>query len=246
MFLESLVESSARARTRRGWATLMSFLLETVAIALLILVPLLYTNALPSLNYWVEGPVLLPPRGDPRPNQAATSNRRPQPQSELNEHGGVQLPRRVPPEVWVPKPGEDVRVGPPGGCEYCVPGGVGDGPVNPFILGAMRRVPQPSVDAAPAAPVLLVSRASEAMLLHRVQPIYPDIALRARIEGRVVLHAIIGRDGIIRNLQAESGHPLLVGAALDAVRQWRYRPYYLGGRPVEVETQVIVNFVLSR
>jgi len=85
----------------------------------------------------------------------------------------------------------------------------------------------------------------EGNLVHRVQPEYPALARQVRIQGLVVLRAIISRDGTIENLQALSGHPLLVPAALNAVRQWRYRPYVLNGEPVEVETEVKVNFILS-
>jgi protein TonB len=85
----------------------------------------------------------------------------------------------------------------------------------------------------------------EGNLIHRVQPEYPPLARQARIQGEVVLHAVISRDGTIENLQVVSGHPMLVQAAVSAVRQWRYRPYYLNGEPMEVETQVTVNFILS-
>jgi protein TonB len=85
----------------------------------------------------------------------------------------------------------------------------------------------------------------EGNLIYKVQPIYPPLARAARIQGPVHLRAIISRTGAIENLQAIDGHPMLVGAALDAVRQWRYRPYILNGDPVEVETQVTVNFSLS-
>ena len=85
----------------------------------------------------------------------------------------------------------------------------------------------------------------EGNLIHRVQPDYPLPARSARIQGEVVLAAIIGKDGSIQNLHVLKGHPMLVKAALDAVQQWRYRPYVLNGDPVEVETQVTVNFVLS-
>ncbi len=85
----------------------------------------------------------------------------------------------------------------------------------------------------------------EGNLIHKVQPVYPPLARAARIQGAVVIRAIISRNGTIENLQTLSGHPMLVGAALDAVRQWRYRPYILNGDPVEVETQVTVNFSLS-
>jgi protein TonB len=85
----------------------------------------------------------------------------------------------------------------------------------------------------------------EGNLLHRVQPDYPTLARQVRVQGQVVLRAIISREGTIENLQVLSGHPMLVQAAVNAVRQWRYRPYVLNGEPVEVETQVTVNFVLS-
>ncbi len=86
----------------------------------------------------------------------------------------------------------------------------------------------------------------EALLVHRVQPVYPPLAVHARVEGRVQLHAIIGRDGTVNSLEVISGQPLLVRAALEAVSQWRYRPTLLSGEPVEVETYVTVIFQLQR
>ena len=85
----------------------------------------------------------------------------------------------------------------------------------------------------------------EGNLITQVKPQYPPMARTARIEGQVVLRAVIGRDGTIQNLRLISGHPLLVKAAIDAVSRWRYRPYYLNGEPIEVETQVTVNFTLN-
>jgi periplasmic protein TonB len=86
----------------------------------------------------------------------------------------------------------------------------------------------------------------EGNLVRRVEPIYPVIAKQAGIEGTVVIKAIISRTGAIEQEQIVSGHPLLARAALDAVHQWKYRPYFLNGEPVEVETQVTVRFVLNR
>jgi protein TonB len=82
-------------------------------------------------------------------------------------------------------------------------------------------------------------------LIKRVQPAYPPIAKLTRIQGTVVLQAVISREGTIESLHVLSGHPSLVNAAIDAVQQWRYRPYVLNGTPVEVETQITVNFSLS-
>jgi protein TonB len=85
----------------------------------------------------------------------------------------------------------------------------------------------------------------EGNLIYKVQPVYPPMARAARVQGAVVLRAMVSKSGTIENLQVVSGHPLLVKAASDAVRQWLYRPYVLNRQPVEVETQVTVNFILS-
>ena len=84
-----------------------------------------------------------------------------------------------------------------------------------------------------------------AALLTQTKPIYPPLARQAHIQGNVVLHAIIGRDGRVAQLEVMSGHPLLVQAALDAVKQWLYRPTLLNGEPVEVDTTITVSFVIG-
>ena len=86
---------------------------------------------------------------------------------------------------------------------------------------------------------------SNGLLIKKVQPTYPPLARQARIQGQVVLHAEISKEGTIQNLQLISGHAMLAPAAIEAVRQWRYKPYLLNGEPVAVETEVIVNFSLS-
>jgi protein TonB len=85
----------------------------------------------------------------------------------------------------------------------------------------------------------------EGNLIHKVEPQYPPIARQLHVEGMVIVKAFISRDGVITRAVAETGPPLLVQAALDAVRQWRYRPYYLNHEPIEVETEITVNFVLQ-
>jgi len=83
---------------------------------------------------------------------------------------------------------------------------------------------------------------TQGLLIRKIQPPYPAIALAARITGVVELKAIIGKDGTIKELQALSGPPLLIPAAINAVKQWHYRPYLLNGEAVEVETSVTVTF----
>jgi protein TonB len=86
---------------------------------------------------------------------------------------------------------------------------------------------------------------SEGDLIRKVQPAYPALARSARVQGIVVLQAMISKQGTIENLRILTGHPMLAPAAIEAVRQWRYRPYILNGEPVEVETQITVNFALG-
>ena len=85
----------------------------------------------------------------------------------------------------------------------------------------------------------------EGSLIRRVQPVYPPLARSARVQGSVVLSALISNAGTMENLRVLSGHPMLVAAAVEAVRQWRYRPYILNAEPIEVETQITVSFSLS-
>jgi periplasmic protein TonB len=86
---------------------------------------------------------------------------------------------------------------------------------------------------------------TKGLLIHRVEPVYPTLAKSARVQGEVVLSAIISTSGEIENLQSVSGHPMLGPAALTAVKQWRYKPYLLNGQPVEVETTITVIFSLT-
>ena len=91
-----------------------------------------------------------------------------------------------------------------------------------------------------------MSHLSEGMLLNKVLPVYPRIAIPTGVQGDVKLHAIISRQGTIESLSVISGHPLLNASAIDAVSQWKYRPYLLNGEPVEVETYITVTFTKSR
>jgi protein TonB len=111
----------------------------------------------------------------------------------------------------------------------------------------------PSVPALAKSPVLprpvkrirVAARVAEANLIHDVPPQYPPEAGRARIEGTVVLMALIDKDGTVKDVRVESGLPLLAQAAIDAVKQWRYKPYLMDGEPVEVDSRITINFTLS-
>ncbi len=103
----------------------------------------------------------------------------------------------------------------------------------------------PANTAATPNRVRISQGVSHGLLMSEVAPKYPPLARSARVQGQVVLDVVIGKDGAVRNITAKSGHPLLVPAAIDAVKQWRYQPYKLGGKPVDVNTEVVVNFTLT-
>jgi protein TonB len=107
-------------------------------------------------------------------------------------------------------------------------------------------VKQTPVPAAATKPVLIrVSHMEQAQILYKVMPVYPDIARRTRLSGVVNLVGIIATDGSIQSLRVIHGHPFLVNAAVEAVRQWRYKPTILNGQPVEVEAPIDVTFTLQ-
>lgn len=128
------------------------------------------------------------------------------------------------------------------------PGGVSAGVLSEAPRSTLSapvlaaKAPEP----APVKRIRVAARVAEANLIHDVAPQYPPDAGRARIEGTVVLMAVIGKDGNVQDVRVESGLPMLAQAAVDAVKQWRYRPYLLNGKPVEVDSRITINFTLSR
>jgi len=102
-----------------------------------------------------------------------------------------------------------------------------------------------SPEPTPLKRIRVASRVVEANLIHDVPPQYPPEAGRARLEGAVVLMAVIGQDGSVKDVRVESGLPILAQAAIDAVKQWRYKPYLIDGAPVEVDSRITINFTLS-
>ena len=131
-----------------------------------------------------------------------------------------------------------------------VPGGMVGG-VSGGVFGEMQNS-APSVPVLEKSPVLtpvkrirVAARVAEANLIHDVTPQYPPEAGRSRLEGTVLLMAVIGTDGSVKDVRVESGLPILAQAAIDAVRQWRYKPYMIDGEPVEVDSRITINFTLS-
>jgi protein TonB len=235
MFAEYLLESDQPRGSTRSWATLMSLGVQTALITAAIALPMLSPQALHVPLRHHPGPIYVTPVVEPKPATAAVPN-------ERSSGGGINLSQLAQPTRI---PNGDVRVGlddpPPATCfTNC-----GLGPVIAAIPGSggpLIPIPEPRVERSRP---IVISRIDAGALIQRVTPVYPPLARQTHVQGEVVLSALISRQGTIEGLQAKSGHPLLVKAAIDAVKQWRYRPYVLNGQPVEVETQITVTFKMD-
>jgi protein TonB len=242
MFEDSLIESSGVLKTKRSAATAVSLLAQSLLVAVMAALPLLYTEALPrgwAVSLVAPGP---PPPG-PAPVHAEAE---PRAQPRTSDMVGQKLrePQAIPKHIArVEEEEAPLPALPSGG-----PGVVGGtGPSGNNALNAIVSLAPPPVVPKPSAsgPLRVSQGVAQGFLVQQVKPVYPPLARQARIQGTVMLQAVIGKDGRIENLQLISGHPMLSPAAIESVRQWRYRPYTLNGEPVEVETAITVNFVLG-
>jgi protein TonB len=105
--------------------------------------------------------------------------------------------------------------------------------------------PVPAAVTSKAAEHVQVSSSAANLVTHSVTPDYPTLARQMKVQGSVILQAVIGRDGLIEDLQIVSGPPILAGAAREAVKQWHFKPHYLGTEPVETQAKITVNFTIS-
>jgi len=228
--LDVAVENPARR-----WTALVSFALQATIVAVALVYPLLNPQSLPR----IMRPVWVPAsRGEiaPRPTPSRPSQRSVPAQHTIvvNQHRFTfhriadLEPRSEPsPPGFTPEPG------PSGNRE-----GVWNVPLSTFATPVPVPVP---VRRPPRMSVIM-----EGNLITRIQPKYPVIARQIGLQGTVIVKAIISREGNIEKAVPVSGPPLLAPAAIQAVEQWKYRPYYLNGEPIEVETQITVHFVLAR
>jgi protein TonB len=172
--------------------------------------------------------------------------------------GRLMAPKSVPKEIATIKEEElppatsgvaGVVGGVPGGVAGGTPGGVLGGIIGSVPTAALPPPPPPPVKAEkPKTPqrITIGGNVQQAKLVRQPKPVYPPLAKQARISGVVHLAAVISKDGTIQDLKVISGHPLLIPSAIEAVKQWVYQPTLLNGEPVEVSTQIDVNFTLSQ
>src|SRR5271169_1065271 len=241
MFEDSLIESGGRLKTKRGIWTFLSFILEAVLVGVLVLIPLLFTEALPKTQLMT---FLVAPPPPPPPPAAAPVKVVKQVQTNIINNQ-LRTPTKIPEKVQMIKEDE---APPPvmsaSGVVGGVPGGVPGGQMGGVIGGIISSTPMVPKVATPQR-IRVSQGVTQGMILRKVQPAYPPLARQARIQGPVVLQAEIGKDGSIQNLRLISGHPMLAPAAIEAIKQWKYKPYILNGEPVEVETTITFNFTLS-
>ncbi|MFL6304178.1 MAG: energy transducer TonB [Candidatus Sulfotelmatobacter sp.] len=244
MFEDSLIESGGKLKTSRGWTSIVSFILQVMIVGVMILIPLIFTEALPkgTTMFMLVAP---PPPPPPPPPAAAPVKVVKQIQTDI-VNGELRTPTKIPNKVKIIKEDEApppamASAGVMGG----VPGGVPGGSMGGVMGSILSSTPTVAPKIATPQRVRVSSGVSTGMLVRKVPPSYPPLARQARIQGTVILQATISKEGSIENLQLISGHPMLAPAAIEAVKQWKYKPYLLNGEPVEVETQVQVNFTLA-
>src|SRR5271163_2173040 len=237
MFEDMVISTKAGIKTNKPWTVILSFIFQASFLAILILIPLIYTEALPK--GMMTTLLIAPPPPPPPPPPPVAQIVHIKPQVHLMDAGKLVAPKVIPKDIKIIKEDAEPDMGMSG---PGVPGGVAGGSIGGVLGG---------IGAAPPPPKVVQSRirqggnVQQAKLINQIKPNYPPLARQTRISGTVRLHAIIGKDGSVQSLTLESGHPLLVQAALDAVKQWRYQPTLLNGVPVEVDTTIDVVFSLG-
>ena len=247
---ESVSEQSPVLTSRhRIIAVLAATMLEVAALGALLLVPLIHTLGIDLRNLRDQVPPLPPPPPAVK-IIAVVHEKASRPAPTPFREGILIAPREIPDHIEqvvdapAPQFGPDFGVigGDPTGAG--VPGSV----LVDILQNANRQILRPAPREHVSKPVERIQKGGDvqaAKLVHAPKPEYPALAKVARVQGTVRLEAIIGADGRVQNLHVISGHPMLVRAALDAVSQWRYQPTLLNNEPAEVQTEIMVNFILG-
>ena len=237
---EDLIDSDTKAHgSQKGKTLPISLALHALALLFIIVVPILQPAELPEPTsvvkaFFVEPAAAPPPPPPPPPPAPRAAVSKPMPKPVMDEAPKFTAPVAVPDEIR-PEEGIDLGVegGVPGGVEGGVPGGVVGG-----VVGGIS-------DAPVVQAVRVGGQIKEPKKLKAVNPVYPDIAKQARVQGVVILECTISPQGKVTNVTVLRGIPLLDAAAIEAVKQWVYTPTLLNGVPVPVIMTVTVNFTLK-
>jgi periplasmic protein TonB len=251
LFVETLLEASSSRHPNRTAKLFFSVGLHILALLALLLPPLYFTDTLDVKQFtqtFLVAP-LPPPPPPPAPQALIKSN--PAPRRVFLSGGKLIAPTVVPSRVVIlkeeplpPEMGIGIASGVPGG----VPGGQLGGVIGGVISGASRTNLPMSVAATvqPKAPIRVGGRVRPPRILSKTPPFYPPLARQTRVEGTVSIDAVIDTEGNVVEMTVVSGHPLLISAALDAVKKWKYEPTFLNDQAVAVQLIVTVTFQLER
>jgi periplasmic protein TonB len=240
-FILYLLYSASKTGEWKRATLPLAYLFEGLIVGLIVLYPLIYTQALPQTQLMTT--LLAPPPPPPPPPPPAP----PAPKVIVHKVSTEDLMKA--PTV-IPKTIQEVKDQPQppqaAGVTGGVPGGVPGGSMS-GVIGGIGTAPPPPPPPKPAGPkrIRVGGQVELAKQIFAPSPEYPQIAKMARVQGVVRLAAIINENGTIQDLKLISGPPLLVKAAMDAVSRWRYQPTLLNGDPVQVDTEIDVNFTLQ-
>src|SRR5262245_48730968 len=243
MLENSMIESGGRKKTRKPLTVLVSVALHALIVLAMLMIPIVRPQGLPILAeaYGLPLPVMPEPAAPPPETVTAP----PVVQTEVKPlPDDFVSPREIPRDIAIvtdpPREFAPVPVKPSAGA-----GDILNRMVQSAIAIEPPPPPPPELPPPPPSAPLRVSNLERANLIYQVKPVYPALGRQVRVQGAVILEATIGKDGTVRDLRIVSGHPLLTGAAIDAVQQWRYKPFILNGEPIEVITTVTVTFSLQ-
>jgi protein TonB len=239
-FVVYLVYSAAKTSNWRRASMPVAYMVEVMVIGVMVIIPLIHSEALPKASLGLV--TISPPPPAPPPAAAPRVAVQKISVEDLEKEPPV-IPKAIANFKHQPAPpsnGIGVVGSVPG-----VPGGGPDGVIS-TLIGVTAAPPPPPAKPHTPGRIKVGGIVEEANLIYGPKPDYPQLARMARIQGIVRLQALIATDGTIKGLKVMSGHPLLVKAALDAVERWRYQPTLLNGQPVEVETEIDVNFGLNQ
>jgi protein TonB len=244
MLEHSLFESQDQKKTRKPMTVIVSVIAHIVTVGALLLIPLLQTQALTVPP--VDMSLLMPRVETPKPVEVFSARPAVQKYTEADP-ALLTAPDFIPPTIaYVDEPPKANFGFAPASSASGIAALISNLANQPTEAEAPPLPPPPLLPppAVKAKPIR-VSHLEKADLIHQVNPAYPPLAKQTRVQGVVVLEATISKEGGIESLRVVTGHPLLTGAALDAVKQWRYRPVLLNGEPIEVITTITVSFTLQ-
>ena len=236
-----------------------SVIFHAFLVVVLVLTPFFTVQKIDRLELLARlvSPIGPPPAPLPEPPQSAAPVQPPAAKAPVTPpgEGALIMPSIVPQEIARVV---DVPVAPPsggviGGVPGGVPGGVAGGILGGILAADLNREPAvaqpappppppPPPPPLPPGPVRVGGDIREPRLTKMVPPVYPTLASKARVGGFVVLEAVVTAEGVVDEIKVISGHPLLIQAAIKAVKQWRYEPTYLNGVPVAVMLTAKVEF----